>query len=83
MGVGRGRLKVWPMSREPVAPADHRLGPRVGHTDRTPDTAAATIVTAAGATIVDRLTFNATLIQTGTESCRLARTRANKTNGTQ
>jgi hypothetical protein len=30
---------------------------------------------------VDRLTFNATLIETGTESYRLARTKANKTNG--
>jgi hypothetical protein len=28
---------------------------------------------------VDRLTFNATLIETGTESYRLARTKANRT----
>lgn len=33
------------------------------------------------AAIVDRLTFNATLVETGTESYRLARTKANKTNG--
>lgn len=33
------------------------------------------------AAIVDRLTFNASLVETGTESCRLARTMANKTNG--
>lgn len=33
------------------------------------------------AAIVDRLTFNATLIETGKESYRLARTKANKTNG--
>lgn len=35
------------------------------------------------AAIVDRLTFNATLIETGTESYRLARTKANKTNRTK
>lgn len=35
------------------------------------------------AAIVDRLTFNATLIETGTESYRLARTKANKTNATK
>ncbi|WP_328980070.1 ATP-binding protein [Streptomyces canus] len=33
------------------------------------------------ATIVDRLTFNATIIETGTESCRLARTKARKNDG--
>ena len=33
------------------------------------------------AAIVDRLTFNATLIETGTEFYRLAHTKANKTNG--
>lgn len=33
------------------------------------------------AAIVDRLTFNAPLIETGTESYRLARTKANKING--
>ena len=33
------------------------------------------------AAIVDRLTFNATLIETGTEFYRLARTKAHKTNG--
>ena len=35
------------------------------------------------AAIVDRLTFNATLIETGTESYRLARTKANETNRTK
>jgi hypothetical protein len=35
------------------------------------------------AAIVDRLTFNATLIETGTESYRLACTKANKTSGTK
>jgi DNA replication protein DnaC len=35
------------------------------------------------AAIVDRLTFNAALIETGTESYRLARTKANRTNGTK
>lgn len=35
------------------------------------------------AAIVDRLTFNATLIETGTESYRLARTKANETNGAE
>ncbi|MFE9446710.1 ATP-binding protein, partial [Streptomyces sp. NPDC006602] len=35
------------------------------------------------AAIVDRLTFNATLIETGSESYRLARTKANKNNGTK
>uniref|UniRef100_UPI00374DFC44 ATP-binding protein n=1 Tax=Streptomyces doebereineriae TaxID=3075528 RepID=UPI00374DFC44 len=33
------------------------------------------------AAIVDRLTFNATLIENGTESYRLARTKVNKTSG--
>lgn len=32
---------------------------------------------------MDRLTCNATLIETGIESYRLARTKANKANGTQ
>ncbi|PNG89838.1 hypothetical protein SMF913_25303 [Streptomyces malaysiensis] len=32
-----------------------------------------------GAAIVDRLTFNATLIETGSESYRLARSKANQT----
>ncbi|MDH6221102.1 DNA replication protein DnaC [Streptomyces pseudovenezuelae] len=35
------------------------------------------------AAIVDRLTFNATLIETGTESYRLAHTKANKSHGTK
>lgn len=35
------------------------------------------------AAIVDRLTFNATLIETGTESYRLARAEANKTIATK
>lgn len=35
------------------------------------------------AAIVDRLTFNATLIETGTESYRLARSEANKSDGTK
>ncbi len=35
------------------------------------------------AAIVDRLTFNATLIETGTQSYRLARTKANKANETK
>lgn len=33
------------------------------------------------AAIVDRLTFDTTLIETGRESYRLARTKANKTDG--
>lgn len=35
------------------------------------------------AAIVDQLTFHATLIETGTESYRLARTKANKTIATK
>lgn len=35
------------------------------------------------AAIVDRLTFNATLIETGTESFRLARSKAHKSNATK
>ncbi|WP_309049228.1 ATP-binding protein, partial [Streptomyces sp.] len=35
------------------------------------------------AAIVDRLTFNATIIETGTESYRLARTKAQQNNDTK
>ncbi|WP_443075516.1 ATPase [Streptomyces sp. NBC_01483] len=33
--------------------------------------------------VVDRLTFDATLIETGTEPYRLARIKANRSNGTK